>query len=109
MAIDIGKSSSSSGFDVRMVDCVVLKEKAEGLDYLPYPGELGQRIYDSVSSDGWKRWIEQLTMVINENALNTSDPKGLALIEDHMRGFLFGEGDVGAAPPEGFQPPGAKK
>jgi Fe-S cluster biosynthesis and repair protein YggX len=92
----------------RTVNCVVLKREAEGLDYPPHPGSLGERIYDNVSAEGWKQWLERLTMIINENGLNTADTASVELIEKHMLGFLFGEGDFGSVP-EGFKPPGAKK
>ena len=51
----------------RLVSCVVLKREAPGLSRVPYPGELGQRIFNSVSGEGWKKWIEHQTMIINEN------------------------------------------
>lgn len=92
----------------RMVNCVVLGIEASGLDRVPYPGELGQRIFESVSEEGWKQWIERQTMIINENGLSTVDPTSLLLIEQHMLGFLFKEGDLGQQP-EGFKPPGSKK
>lgn len=92
----------------RMVQCAVLKVEAEGMSEPPYPGELGQRIYESVSHEGWQQWLQRLTMIINENSLNTADPSSLELIEKHMVGFLFGEGDYGQLP-SGFQQPGGKK
>jgi len=92
----------------RIVNCVVLKREAEGLEYPPHPGSLGERIYDNVSAEGWTQWLERLTMIINENGLNTADTASVELIEKHMLGFLFGEGDFGSVP-EGFKPPGAKK
>ena len=92
----------------RIVNCVVLKREAEGLDQPPHPGPLGQRIYENVSAEGWKQWLDRLTMIINENGLNTADTGSVALIEKHMVGFLFDEGDYGSVP-EGFKPPGAKK
>jgi Fe-S cluster biosynthesis and repair protein YggX len=82
--------------------------EAQGLNRVPYPGELGQRIFESVSEQGWNQWIERQTMIINENGLSTVDPTSLALIEQHMLGFLFKEGDLGQQP-EGFRAPGAKK
>ncbi len=85
------------------VNCVVLKREAEGLERPPYPGELGRRIYDNVSAEGWSQWLERLVMIINENQLSTADAEALALIEQHMRGFLFGEGDMGQLP-AGFSP-----
>ena len=92
----------------RIVDCVVLKREAEGLESPPHPGELGQRIYENISKEGWTQWLERLTMIINENGLSTADPQSIELIEKHMLGFLFKEGDLGQMP-EGFKPPGAKK
>ena len=91
----------------RMVQCVVLKTEAEGLDAPPHPGDLGQRIFENVSVEGWNKWLQQLTMIINENGLNTADPRALTMIEQHMLGFLFGEGDMAGS--GGFQPPKAKK
>lgn len=90
-----------------MIQCVVLKTEAEAMEAAPHPGELGQRIVQSVSAEGWKKWLEHLTMVINENGLNTSDPRSLTLIEEHMLGFLFNEGQYSGA--DGFTPPRAKK
>ena len=92
----------------RMVQCVVLNTEAEGLDKPPHPGELGLRIYENVSKEGWQQWLERLTTIINENGLNTADPKNIELIERHMAGFFFQEGDYGQAP-AGFQAGGGKK
>lgn len=92
----------------RMVQCVVLKREAEGLDAPPHPGELGERIYENVSKEGWKQWLERLTTIINENGLSTADPASIKVIEQHMLGFLFNEGDMGQLPP-GFQRGGGKK
>lgn len=92
----------------RMVQCVVLGREAPGLERVPYPGELGQRIFDNVSAEGWSQWVERQTMIINENGLSTIDPNSLEVLEQHMLGFLFKEGDLGQLP-EGFRPPGAKK
>jgi Fe-S cluster biosynthesis and repair protein YggX len=92
----------------RMVNCVVLKREAEGLDELPHPGELGQRIYDNVSKEGWGEWLQRLQTIINENQLNTADPRSIELIEQHMLGFFFGEGEHGGLP-AGFRAAGGKK
>lgn len=90
------------------VYCQVLKKEAEALERPPHPGELGQRIFENVSREGWTQWLQRLTMIINENGLSTADPKSVEVIEAHMVGFLFGEGEMGALP-AGFSPPGAKK
>jgi Fe-S cluster biosynthesis and repair protein YggX len=92
----------------RMVQCVVLKQEAEGMDEPPHPGELGLRVYEHVSRDGWTQWLERLQMIINENGLNTGDAAAIALIEEHMKGFIFDEGDLGGLPP-GAQGGGQKK
>lgn len=92
----------------RTVYCQVLKREAEGLDHPPHPGPLGQRIYENVSKESWKRWLERLTMIMNENRLSTADPQAIEIIEQHMVGFLFGEGDMGGLP-AGFVPQGQKK
>ena len=92
----------------RAVQCVVLKREAEGLDEPPHPGELGQRIYENVSREGWSEWLQRLQMIINENQLSTADPASIHLIEQHMRGFLFGEGHLGGLP-SGFRTGRAKK
>lgn len=92
----------------RTVNCPIMEREAEGLDRPPYPGTLGRRIYEHISKEGWRKWLERLTMIMNENRLNTADPEAIRLIEEHMRGFLFGEGSLGALPP-GFVPQGQKK
>ncbi len=92
----------------RMVNCAVLGAESPGLKRVPYPGELGQRIFENVSEEGWNQWIERQTMIINENGLSTDDPASLALIEQHKLGFLIKQGDHGQQP-AGFRPPGAKK
>ncbi len=92
----------------RIVECIVLNRESEGLDNPPHPGEIGQRIYDSVSKEGWNQWLERLTMIINENGLSTADPQSIDVIEKHMLGFLFKEGELGQMP-EGFQAAGGKK
>lgn len=92
----------------RTVNCVVLKIEAEGLEKPTHPGELGQRIFENVSKEGWKQWLDRLTTIINENGLNTADVKNIELIEKHMLGFFFDEGDHGQAP-AGFQAGGGAK
>ncbi|MFZ0254773.1 MAG: oxidative damage protection protein [Gammaproteobacteria bacterium] len=92
----------------RTVMCTVLKREAEGLDEPPHPGELGTRIYHHVSKEGWQQWLDRLQMIINENQLSTADPRSIEVIERHMVGFLFGEGEQGGLP-QGFRAAGGKK
>ena len=93
---------------MRKVHCAVLKVEAEGLEIPTHPGDLGQRIFNNVSKEGWKQWLERLTTIINENGLNTADVKNIELIEKHMIGFFFNEGDHGQVP-AGFSTGGGKK
>lgn len=83
------------------VQCAFLDMEADGLEKPPYPGALGQRIYQCISKDAWQQWLERSVMIINEYQLNSADAANQALIEKHMIGFLFNEGDFGQKP-EGF-------
>lgn len=76
----------------RTVHCVVLKRDAEGLDRLPYPGALGQRIYEQVSKEAWGRWVKHQVMLINEYRLSPVDPKARKFLEAEMEKFLLGTG-----------------
>lgn len=89
-----------------IINCVVLKREAEAMDTPPHPGELGQRILANVSKEGWNKWLERVTTIINENGLSTADVGNIKIIEKHMVGFFFGEGDHGQLP-AGFQEAGA--
>ncbi|HEX7028382.1 MAG TPA: oxidative damage protection protein [Gammaproteobacteria bacterium] len=86
----------------RMVHCVKLDKEAEGLDRLPYPGELGKRIYENVSKQAWQQWLGHQTMLINEYRLTPIDPKARKFLEEEMEKFFFGEG---SAAPKEFVPP----
>lgn len=86
----------------RTVHCVLLGREAEGLDRPPYPGELGQRIYERVSRDAWRQWLGHQTMLINEYRLAVVDPKARQFLEEQMERFFFGGG---AERPEGYLPP----
>ena len=85
----------------RTVNCVILKTEAEGLDYAPYPGELGQRIYDNVSEEGWQRWLDHQTMLINENRLTPIEPEARQFLAAEMEKFFFGSG---SERPKGYVP-----
>ncbi len=85
----------------RTVNCVKLKREAEGLDRVPYPGELGQRVFENVSKEAWQQWLQQQTMLINEYRLSPVDPKARKFLEEQMEKFFFGEG---AETPEGYVP-----
>lgn len=78
----------------RMVQCVLLGVEAEGMDYVPYPGELGQRIFDNISKQAWQKWVAHQTMLINEYRLTPFEPKAKKFLEEEMEKFFFGEGSA---------------
>ena len=86
----------------RTVQCLVLKREAPGLDRPPYPGELGKRIFESVSKEAWASWLKHQTMLINEYRLTPIEPKARKFLESEMEKVFFG---AGSQAPEGFQPP----
>ena len=77
----------------RMVQCIKLNREAEGLDRLPMPGELGQRIFDNVSKEAWTYWQRYQTMLINENRLNLSDPEARAYLKRQIETYFFDQTD----------------
>ena len=86
-----------------MVHCVKLNKEAEGLDFPPYPGALGKRIYDNVSREAWEGWIKLQTMLINEYRLNLADANARKYLAQQVEKHFFGEGaDVAS----GFVEPG---
>ncbi|MBL4744182.1 MAG: oxidative damage protection protein [Cycloclasticus sp.] len=82
--------------------CQKLKREAEALEKAPYPGELGQKLLESISKEAWGLWLARQTMLINENRLTPFEPEARALLKDEMEKFLF-TGD--AELPEGYTPP----
>ena len=86
------------------VNCVMLKKEADGLDFAPYPGELGKRIYDNVSKEAWAAWLEHQKMLVNENRLNLADARARQYLVRQMENYFFG---AGAEQPAGYVPPAA--
>ena len=86
----------------RTVKCVKLGREADGLDFPPYPGELGKRIYENVSKEAWAAWLKHQTMLINENRLNMADPAARKYLAEQVETYFFG---AGADAVTGFVPP----
>lgn len=86
----------------RMVNCVKLGREAEGLDFQPYPGELGKRVFENVSKEAWNQWLRLQTMLINENRLSLADTRARQYLAEQMEKHFFGEG---ADRIEGYVPP----
>jgi Fe-S cluster biosynthesis and repair protein YggX len=88
----------------RTVNCIKLGREAEGLDFPPYPGELGKRIYENVSKEAWAGWLKHQTMLVNENRLNLADQRAREYLKRQMENHFFGGGADAAA---GYVPPSA--
>jgi Fe-S cluster biosynthesis and repair protein YggX len=86
----------------RTVQCVLLKREAPGLDRVPYPGALGQRVFNEVSKEAWAAWVRHQTMLINEYRLTPVDPKARKFLEAEMEKYFFG---AGSEKPKEFQAP----
>ena len=86
----------------RIIHCIKLNKEAEGLDFSPYPGALGQRIYEQVSKEAWGAWLKHQTMLVNENRLNLADVRARKYLATQMEKHFFGDGADAAA---GYVPP----
>lgn len=76
----------------RTVNCIKLGKETEGLQMAPYPGDLGQRIFENVSKEAWSGWLQHQTMLINEYRLTPIEPKDRSFLEGEMEKYFFGEG-----------------
>jgi Fe-S cluster biosynthesis and repair protein YggX len=86
----------------RLVHCIKLNQECEGLDFPPYPGELGKRIYEHVSKEAWAAWLKHQTMLVNENRLSLADARARQYLAKQMENYFFGDGADHVA---GFVPP----
>ena len=86
----------------RTVHCIKLEKEAEGLDFPPYPGDLGKRIWENVSKDAWAAWLKHQTMLINENRLNMADPRARQYLLKQVEKYFF---EGGADMAQGYVPP----
>jgi Fe-S cluster biosynthesis and repair protein YggX len=85
-----------------MVQCVKLQKEAEGLDKPPFKGELGQRVFDTISKEAWRQWLEHSKMIVNEYRLDLVSPEGQRVWMDQLEKYFYGEG---SAAPKEFVPP----
>ncbi|VCU72619.1 putative Fe(2+)-trafficking protein [Pigmentiphaga humi] len=86
----------------RTIYCVKLKQEAEGLDFPPYPGELGTKIWQNISKQAWQDWVQTQTRLVNENRLNLADSRARKYLQQQMQRYLFEDGNVEA---QGYVPP----
>ncbi|MBS1122364.1 MAG: Fe(II) trafficking protein YggX [Deltaproteobacteria bacterium] len=81
-----------------MVNCVKLGGSLPALPYKPFNDELGQRIFETVSADAWKLWIEHSKKLVNEYRLDLTAKKSHEVLKEQCEQFLFGDG--GQMPPD---------
>jgi Fe-S cluster biosynthesis and repair protein YggX len=86
-----------------MVPCVKLGREAEGMDFAPFPGELGKRLFENVSKEAWRGWLEHQKMLVNEMRLNLSDAKARKYLIGQTEQYFFGDGAESAS---GYVPKG---
>lgn len=89
----------------RMVKCAKLQRDLPAVPYKPFQNELGQRIFDEISEEGWKMWLEHSKMVVNEYRLDLTSPEAHKILMEQCEQFFFGDG---AALPPDFVPPPQK-
>lgn len=90
----------------RIVHCIKLDKDLPGLTKPPVMGELGQKVYDSVSKEAFKMFLEHFKMVVNEYRLDLSSPSTDKIFEDQMQDYFFG---AGMTLPEEYVPPTEEK
>ena len=88
----------------QLVDCVKIGRLLPGLEKAPFPGDLGRRIFEQVSAEGYALWQPHMTILINHYGLNPADPETRRILRDQMDEFFFG---ADARMPEGWMPPEA--
>ena len=90
----------------RMVKCVKMGKELPAIPYKPFDNELGQRIYDTVSMDAWRMWIEHSKMIVNEYRLDLVSPEGQRVWMDQLEKYFYGDG---SAKPAEYVPPKENK
>lgn len=78
---------------VTLVECARLGQELPALENPPFPGELGERIYENISKLAWSMWQQQATLIINHYGLNMADPRAQEFLMEQMEEFFFGEGE----------------
>jgi len=93
---------------ITVVQCARLGTELPALERPPFPGPLGQRIFDNISALAWSMWTEQSTLIINHYGLNMADPRSQEFMFEQLEQFLFeGEGampGLGGPPAKGGGP-----
>jgi Fe-S cluster biosynthesis and repair protein YggX len=85
----------------KTITCIKLGSDQEAMDFPPFPGALGERIFQNVSKKAWQAWLEQQKMLLNENRLNLADPEARKYLKEQTENYFFGDGADSA---QGFVP-----
>ena len=102
----LGPGSVEQNKSGRKVFCVKFQREMPGLDEVPFEGDpLGDRIFENVSKEAWKMWLERMKMIMNEYRLNLGTAEAQDFLLKQMEDYFFGEG---AALPPGYVPPKSK-
>jgi Fe-S cluster biosynthesis and repair protein YggX len=101
----MANNETPSGSGPRMVHCAKFGRMMPGLEEKPWPGELGDRIFEHVSADAWRMWEDRMKMILNEYRLMPFQKEAQQLVARQMEEFFFGEG---ASHPPGYVPPQSK-
>lgn len=101
-----GQGQPADDPNARKVFCVKFQREMPGLDEPPFNGELGEKIYQNVSKEAWKMWLEQMKMIMNEYRLNLGTSEAQEFLLKQMEEYFFGEG---AALPANYVPPKTKQ
>ncbi len=88
-----------------LIYCTKLKREAEAMSAAPFPGPLGEKIFQNVSKEAWAMWLNQQTMIINEYRLSLIDPKAREFLLTEMQKYFFGQG---SEKPAGYVPTDTK-
>ena len=73
----------------RTIFCQKLQQDAEGLDQAPFPGELGQRVYENISKEAWQKWLVRQSFFISEYRMNTIHPKAREFLMEKLTNYFF--------------------
>ena len=72
-----------------LIYCKKLKQNLPQLTYLPFPGDLGNRIQQNISAEAWQLWLIQQTKIINEYRMDPMSQKTQQFLREEMEAFLF--------------------
>ncbi len=73
----------------RMVHCKKLDKELEGLEKPPFPGSLGEKIYENVSKEAWDNWFTLQSQLINEYHMDMHLTESREFMLKNMENYFF--------------------